>query len=120
MSNVTRTIQANLAVLQGDDNVRRSLSVLSFNWPTALNSVTKTAVNVAPGTSFVFNSAALDNAVTILATDHEVTVSFKRKSDPGVLITFTVASLLVIDESLLDITVVNNGESVATINFIQG
>lgn len=117
-SSSTKSIALNLGVFLLDQNVRRSVGSLSYNYPSASAAVTTFSTIVSARQTFTFTTAASASAVTILSSSQNVDLDLTLASP---LAPYSVKStrLHVIDSDVRTIVIQNTGTTDSEIRIFQ-
>ena len=113
-----RAIQLNLGVFLADNNVRRSLANLGFNYSSAAGNVVDSYVTVNElGGTFTWTSPMNPAKCLVVTTDQPLQIDITPRSGPGS--SNNLNQLLVVDYDVSQIILTNNGSLPARVVIIQ-
>jgi hypothetical protein len=113
-----RAIQLNLGVFLADNNVRRSLANLGFNYSSAAGNVVENYVTVNElGGTFTWTSPMSPSKCLIVSTDQPLQIDITPRA--GVGSQSPLSQLLLVDYDVAQIILTNNGTLPARVVIVQ-
>lgn len=105
MPSNTKAVLLNLGVFTADNNLRRNVSTLAYNFTSPTASVMTNNFTLFPGESSTLNTPMSISALTLLTTTSELTVNIIPRT--GTPYTLTVAKLHLVDSDIAQVVLTN-------------
>jgi hypothetical protein len=116
---ITKAILLNLGAFLADNNIRRNVSSLTYNYNSPAGNVVVNQMTVNPGETFTWNSPMSPSAVTVISTTSPLTISVTLR--PSGSYATKANKLHIVDDDVGQVVLTNPSTTVpARLIIIQG
>jgi hypothetical protein len=118
----TKAVLLNLGVFSADNNTRRSLSALAYNFTSPTAAVNRIDLRLLPGELVTWNTPVTSSSFSLISAESPLKVSVTlapEGANPAVSYTLDNVRLHILDKDVRQIVIENTGTTTVPVLIVQ-